>query len=253
MSVYVEKQRNGFPDNLSEEERQCLLARRLGQIPFTNADIWLVIAGEVSLSTKQHYMTEAVRSEIVKAYKTSFPTEGDLPISTLTQQAGITSLGRNRLLQKVCFNYGHELGGEERREKAWQNIQQTIKDEGSFNLNDPHHWTLERWVNYDFYNLRQHRFLTTEDIPSPVKFELVGEHQNNLVNALLLPAIFTPGGLLVGIGGMTTDTMGWKHKALLEGHFRSQVFPLLRENELVKAQSSAHRWGWDNPKIVSQQ
>lgn len=249
MSVYVEKQRNNFPANISEEERQCLLARLLHQIPFTNANIWLVIAGEVSLSKEQHYMTEAARSEIVKAYKTSFPTEGNLPVSTLTQQAGITNLGRNRFLQRVCFNYNYELGGEERREAAWQNMQQIIKEKGSFDLNDPHHWTLERWVDYDFYNLRQHRFLTTEDIPSPVKFKLVGEHQNNLVNALLLAAILVPGGLF-GIAGMTTDTMGWEHKAFLEGHFGSQVFPLLRENELVKAQSSAHRWGWDNPKIV---
>ncbi len=143
------------------ETRHKKLHELLTRYPLTNQLIWYhIIAARGFLEPEER----GAITEAYKTYKELFPYD-TTPVSEILAVSGV-SIGSNRFLQKVGFNYDFALEAPARFKTAMDELREGRRHEVEY---DHHLWRVEAWVLYDFYNMLvgNHEIISTEEILPP--------------------------------------------------------------------------------------
>lgn len=226
--------------DLSQDKKAKLYVAFNDQWKLTNPLIWGSIIGAVSKSRSSHYLLASERDRIIQAYEETHLQ--DVAAAELVQKAEVADLHKHPFLNKVCFNYDYEIGGEKRCQQALEELAAGKRECVHYDIEGTENWPLQKWVeDCDLGLLQRMKFVRRQGAINSAgcveeAFCLTGHYQTKLDRVIDGVAIFSIVGIpFLILGGGSQSTFGYGEIEDLENYHSGHIFPLLDKNSLVKA------------------
>lgn len=195
---------------------------------FGNGEIWLSLIAAVNRKWPNQPFSGNERDKIISAYE-SFG-EANLSVGDLVREGEVFDLGENEFLDRVCFNYSHQLGAGRRHQQALDELARG--ERRRIGYTDPDVISVRTQVEMDFERPLGELYQVYEQAGA---YALSGSYPSRFdqIYNRIAPfvALFSP----VFAFGITRPTYSWEYVEKIEDYWSKNSFPLLKDNELLKA------------------